>query len=70
MTLAKVIKYLIDHPVKEKIDLEDFADRCIINVGDRHVMTIDARLVAEEIARSLEKKGVLKMKGNTIKWKA
>ena len=25
--------------------------------------------VAEEIARSLEKNGMLKMKGNSIKWK-
>jgi hypothetical protein len=70
MALAKVIKYLVDQPVKEKMDIEDFADMCIVDVGDQHVMKIDASLVAEEIARSLEKKGMLKMKGNTIKWKA
>jgi hypothetical protein len=33
------------------------------------VMSIDGSLVAEEIARSLEKSEMLKMKGNTIKWK-
>jgi len=32
-------------------------------------MSIDGSEVAEEIARSLEKNGMLKMKGNSIKWK-
>jgi hypothetical protein len=36
----------------------------------RNVLSIDGSQVAEEIARSLEKKGILKMKGNMIKWKA
>ena len=70
MALAKVIQYLIEQPAKGKMDIEEFADRCIVDVGDRNVLSIDASLVAEEIARSLEKKGILKMKGNTIKWKA
>jgi hypothetical protein len=70
MALAKVIQYLIEQPEKGKMDIEEFADRCIVDIGDRSVLSIDASLVAEEIARSLEKKGVLKMKGNTIKWKA
>jgi hypothetical protein len=70
MGLAKVIQHLIEQPEKGKMDIEDFADRCIVDVGGRSVLSIDASLVAEEIARSLEKKGILKMKGNTIKWKA
>jgi hypothetical protein len=70
MALAKVIKYLVEQPAKGKMDIEDFADKCIVDVGDRNVLSIDASLVAEDIARSLEKKGILKMKGNTIKWKA
>jgi len=70
MALAKVIKYLVEQPAKGKMDIEEFAERCIVDVGDRNVLSIDASLVAEEIARSLEKKGILKMKGNTIKWKA
>jgi hypothetical protein len=70
MGLAKVIQHLIEQPEKGKMDIEEFADRCIVDVGDRSVLSIDASLVAEEIARSLEKKGILKMKGNTIKWKA
>jgi len=70
MALAKVIQHLIEQPEKRKMDIEEFADRCVVEVGDRSVLSIDASLVAEEIARSLEKKGILKMKGNTIKWKA
>jgi hypothetical protein len=70
MALAKVIKYLVEQPVKGKMDIEDFADKCVVDLGNWNVFSIDASLVAEEIARSLEKKGILKMKGNTIKWKA
>jgi hypothetical protein len=70
MALAKVIKYLVEQPGKGKMDIEEFAERCIVDVGNKDVLSIDASLVAEEIARSLEKKGILKMKGNTIKWKA
>jgi len=70
MGMAKVIQHLIEQPEKGKMDIEEFADRCIVDVGDRSVLSIDASLVAEEIARSLEKKGILKMKGNMIKWKA
>ena len=70
MALAKVIQYLVEQPAKGKMDIEEFADKCVVDVGDWNVLSIDASLVAEEIARSLEKKGILKMKGNTIKWKA
>ena len=70
MALAKVIKYLVEQPAKGKMDIEEFAERCFVDVGNKDVLSIDASLVAEEIARSLEKKGILKMKGNTIKWKA
>jgi len=70
MALAKVIQYLVEQPVKGKMDIEEFADKCVVDLGTWNVFSIDASLVAEEIARSLEKKGILKMKGNTIKWKA
>jgi len=70
MALGLVIEDLIEESGKGKMDIEDFAARCILDVGDRFVISIDASLVAEEIARSLEKRGLVKMKGNTIKWKA
>jgi len=68
--LGIVMEGLINEPEKGKVNIEKFAERCIVDVGDKDVMSIDASLVAEEIARSLEKKGIVKVKGDTIKWKA
>lgn len=70
MSLGLLIDGLVEEQSKGKIDIEEFADRCVLEVGDGDVLSIDGSLVAEEIARSLEKNGILKMKGNTIKWKA
>ena len=68
--LGLVVEDLLECPEKGKMDIEDFAERCILDVGSRFTVSVDASLVAEEIARSLEKRGMLKIKGNTIKWKA
>jgi hypothetical protein len=70
MALGLVIEDLIEESGKGKMDIEDFAARCVLDVGERFVISVDASQVAEEIARSLEKRGLVKMKGNTIKWKA
>jgi len=67
--LGYIIRSLVNVAEKGKMDIEEFADLCEIEIGERMVMSIDGSLVAEEIARSLEKSGMLKMKGNTIKWK-
>ncbi|MDQ1312777.1 hypothetical protein [Methanothrix sp.] len=70
MALGLVVEDLLECPEKGKMDIEDFAERCILDVGSRFTVSVDASLAAEEIARSLEKRGMLKIKGNTIKWKA
>lgn len=70
MALGLLIDDLVEEPSKGKVDIEDFADRCVLEVGDKDILSIDGSLVAEEIARSLEKNGIIKMKGDTIKWKA
>ena len=69
MALGVVIENLIEESGKGKMDIEDFAAMCILDVGEKFTVSVDASLVAEEIARSLEKRGIVKMKGNTIKWK-
>ena len=69
MALGLVVENLVETTEKGKMDIEDFAEMCILDVGDKFTVSVDASLVAEEIARSLEKKGIVKMKGNTIKWK-
>ena len=33
MALAKVIQYLVEQPAKGKMDIEEFADKCIVDVG-------------------------------------
>ncbi len=68
--LGLVVEDLLECPEKGKMDIEDFAERCILDVGSRFTVSVDASMVAEEIARSLEKRGMLKIKGDTIKWKA
>jgi len=70
MALGLVVEDLLECPEKGKMDIEDFAERCILDVGSRFTVSVDASLAAEEIARSLEKRGMLKIKGDTIKWKA
>ena len=60
---------VINAAEKGKMDIEEFADLCNFESGDRWHLSIDGSMVAEEIARSFEKMGMLKMKGNTIKWK-
>jgi hypothetical protein len=68
-SLGLIIRHIVDVAEKGKMDIEDFADMCDVEFGDNWLMSIDGSAVAEEIARSLEKSGMLKMKGDTIKWK-
>jgi hypothetical protein len=70
MALGLLIDDLVDEPSEGKVDIEDFAERCILDFGDKDILSIDASLVAEEVARSLEKNGIIKMKGSTIKWRS
>ena len=49
---------------------EDFRERCefeMENNGD--LLEIDGSRAAEELARSLEKNGIIKVKGDSVKWK-
>jgi len=69
LLLGKLISELTQ-PSPGKIDIEDFADRCEFQLereGD--ILDIDGSLAAEELARSLEKNGIIKVKGDTIKWR-
>jgi hypothetical protein len=68
-SLGLIMRHVMDIAEKGKMDIEDFADLCDIEFGDRWSMSIEGSEVAEEIARSLEKNGMLKMKGKSIKWK-
>jgi hypothetical protein len=53
-----------------KVDLEAFRERCQFDMEKKgDLLEIDGSSAALELARSLEKNGVLKVKGDSIKWK-
>jgi hypothetical protein len=67
--LGKLISELTE-PSSGKIDMEEFSERCefqMENSGD--LLEISGRRAAEELARSLEKNDIIKVKGDSIKWK-
>jgi hypothetical protein len=67
--LGKLISDLTE-PSPGKIDMEAFSERCefkMENNGD--LLEISGRRAAEELARSLEKNDIIKVKGDSIKWK-
>jgi hypothetical protein len=71
MALGILITDLVEDSPPGKINLQAFAERCEMDLekeGD--ILSIDATDVAEDIARVLEKNGIIKMKGDTIKWKS
>ena len=67
--LGKLISDLTE-PSPGKIDMEAFSERCefkMENNGD--LLEISGRRAAGELARSLEKNDIIKVKGDSIKWK-
>jgi hypothetical protein len=71
MTLGMLITDLVEEPSPGKIDMQAFSERCIIEMEkDGDILVIDGEETAEEIARVLEKNGIIKLKGETIKWKS
>ena len=50
--------------------MEALRERCEFEIEDNgDVLEIDGSGVAEELAGSLEKNGIIKVKGDSIKWK-
>lgn len=68
--LGSLVAHLIeDHP-HEKVGLEDFKEMCLLDLEtEEGSLNIDAREVAGDLARALEKNGMLKVKGDRIKWR-
>lgn len=67
--LGKLISDLKE-PSSEKMDMESFRNRCQFAMErKKDILEIDGSEAAEELARSLEKSGIIKVKGDSIKWK-
>jgi hypothetical protein len=68
--LGILIKDLAEEASPGKIDMESFSERCDLELENQgNILAIDGTDVAEEIARALEKNGVIKIKGDMIKWR-
>jgi hypothetical protein len=67
--LGKLIDELTE-PSSGKIDMEAFSERCEFQMeNDGNLLEVSGQRAAEELARSLEKNNIIKVKGNIIKWK-
>lgn len=67
--LGKLISELAE-PSSGKVNMETFAKRCEFQMENKgNLLEIDGCRAAEEMARSLEKNGIIKMKGDSIKWR-
>lgn len=70
-SIGMTIERLLDPPGdSNKIDLDEFRDILVFEEDmEDFVMMVDGTAVAEEIARTLKKDGVIKIKGDKIVWK-
>jgi RNA binding exosome subunit len=67
--LGKLISELAE-PYSVKIDMKLFSERCELQMENNgNLLKINGRRAAEELARSLEKNDIIKIKGDGIKWK-
>ncbi len=67
--LAKIIGSL-EEPSQGKEDMDSFCERSRLRMEIKgNILELDASEAVEELARSMEKNGVIKIKGDRIKWK-
>lgn len=70
MTLGMLVTDMVEEPAQGKIDMQAFSERCFLEMEkDGDILIIDGEETAEEIARVLDKSGIIKLKGETIKWR-
>ncbi|HWQ18738.1 MAG TPA: hypothetical protein VN455_03100, partial [Methanotrichaceae archaeon] len=70
LAIGKVIQGLIKGPESRKADMSEFAEECMQEMEDEgNMLVVDLKIGAGHLVRELEKRGVVKAKGNIIKWK-
>jgi hypothetical protein len=61
---------VIENHSSEKMDFQDFEDECCFNIDSgKRVLKVIGYPAAAEIAKTLEKNGIIKIKGDVIRWK-
>jgi hypothetical protein len=59
---------LIENHSAEKMDFEAFEDECVFVADSKNrTLKVVGKYVAEDIAKVLEKNGMIKIKGDTIR---
>jgi hypothetical protein len=62
---------LSKRPSSGKLSMDEFADKCAKEFDNNgNLIIADFQEYAADLARILEKNGLIKIKGNSIKWKA
>ena len=68
--IGEIVSDMIERPESGRMDKKEFVKRSRKEVEEQgNYMTIDFSEGADELARTLEKKDMIKIKGNMIKWK-
>ena len=69
-SLSLLLTDLIENHSSDKMDLETFEDECVFVADSKNrSLRVIGYYVAEEIAKVLEKNGLIKIKGDAIRWK-
>jgi len=69
--LGLLIEKLATSPTSRKMDFAAFSEECSLHLEDEgDALFVDGEDVAEELARVLEKSGIVKWKGDKLKWRS
>jgi hypothetical protein len=69
-SLDLMLANLIENHPSEKMDFSDFEEECNFRIDkENRVLEVFGDAAAEEIARVLEKSGMVKIKGGTLRWR-
>jgi hypothetical protein len=70
MAISKVVHILIAGPESRRADMSEFSEQCVQRMVDEgDMVVVDLEDGADHLVRALEKRGIVKVKGNIIKWK-
>ncbi|MCX6678314.1 MAG: hypothetical protein NTU95_10305 [Methanothrix sp.] len=69
--LGLLIEKLATSPTSRKMDFVQFVEECTLHLEDGgSSLNVDGEDAAEDLARILEKSGVVKWKGDMLKWRS